>query len=60
MTGSAIGAVIAAIGKVTDHAPHGGPIVLPVVDNKLMFILAIVVGSLIAAIMVNILKKMKK
>jgi PTS system fructose-specific IIC component len=60
MTGSAIGAVIAAIGKVTDHAPHGGPIVLPVVDNKLMFILAIVVGSIIAAIMVNILKKMKK
>ncbi|WP_291256290.1 fructose-specific PTS transporter subunit EIIC [Fusobacterium sp.] len=60
MTGSAIGAVIAAIGKVTDHAPHGGPIVLPVVDNKLMFIIAIVVGSLITAIMVNILKKIKK
>lgn len=60
MTGSAIGAVIAAIGKVTDHAPHGGPIVLPVVDNKLIFILAIIVGSMITAIMVNILKKMKK
>lgn len=60
MTGSAVGAVIAAIGKVTDHAPHGGPIVLPVVDNKLMFILAIIVGSLVAAIMVNILKKIKK
>lgn len=60
MTGSAVGAVIAAIGKVTDHAPHGGPIVLPVIDNKLMFILAVVVGSLVAAIMVNILKKMKK
>jgi len=39
---------------------HMGDLVLPVVDNKLMFILAIVVGSLIAAIMVNILKKMKK
>lgn len=60
MTGSAVGAVIAAIGKVTDHAPHGGPIVLPVVDNKIMFILAIIVGSLVAAIMVNILKKLKK
>lgn len=60
MTGSAVGAAIAAIGKVTDHAPHGGPIVLPVVDNKLMFILAIVVGSVITAIMVNVLKKIKK
>lgn len=60
MTGSAVGAVIAAIGKVTDNAPHGGPIVLPVVDNKLMFIIAIIVGSLVAAIMVNILKKYKK
>lgn len=60
MTGSAVGAVIAAIGKVTDHAPHGGPIVLPVVDNKLMFVLAVIVGSMIAAVMVNVLKKMKK
>ena len=60
MVGSGVGAVIAAIGKVADHAPHGGPIVLPVVDNKLMFVIAIVVGSLISAIMVNILKKFKK
>ncbi|MEG0561446.1 MAG: fructose-specific PTS transporter subunit EIIC [Cetobacterium sp.] len=60
MVGSGVGAVIAAIGKVADHAPHGGPIVLPVVDNKLMFIIAIVVGSLVSAIMVNILKKIKK
>ncbi|WP_047384895.1 fructose-specific PTS transporter subunit EIIC [Cetobacterium sp. ZWU0022] len=60
MVGSGVGAVIAAIGKVADHAPHGGPIVLPVVENKLMFIVAIVVGSLVSAIMVNILKKIKK
>ena len=60
MAGSGVGAVIAAIGKVTDHAPHGGPIVLPVVDNKLMFIIAVIVGSLVSAIIVNILKKFKK
>ncbi|MGL4997667.1 MAG: PTS fructose transporter subunit IIABC [Cetobacterium sp.] len=60
MFGSGVGAVIAAIGKVANHAPHGGPIVLPVIDNKLMFIVAIVVGSLISAITVNILKKSKK
>jgi fructose-specific PTS system IIC-like component len=57
VTGSAVGAAIAAIGKVGDHAPHGGPIVLPVVDNKLMFLLAVLVGIAVTVIMVNILKK---
>lgn len=57
MVGSAAGAAIAAIGKVADHAPHGGPIVLPVVENKLMFIISIVLGTLITAFMVNALKK---
>lgn len=60
MTGSAIGAAIAAIGKVTDNAPHGGPIVLPVVDNKLMFVIAILVGVAVSALLVNMLKKEQK
>lgn len=60
MTGSAIGAAIAGIGKVADNAPHGGPIVLPVVDNKLMFVIAIVVGVTVSALMVNMLKKEQK
>jgi len=57
MVGSAAGAAVAALGKVGDHAPHGGPIVLPVVDNRLMFILAVLVGIAVTAIMVNALKK---
>lgn len=57
MVGSAVGAAIAAIGKVGDHAPHGGPIVLPVVDNKLIFIVAVLVGIAVVAFMVNALKK---
>lgn len=57
MTGSAIGAAIAALGKVADHAPHGGLIVLPVVDGKITFIIAIIVGSLVSALMVSFLKK---
>ncbi len=60
MTGSAIGAAIAAIGKVADNAPHGGPIVLPVVDNKLMFVIAILVGVAVSALLVNMLKKEQK
>ncbi|ADD03258.1 PTS system, fructose subfamily, IIC subunit [Thermoanaerobacter italicus Ab9] len=57
MVGSSIGAAIAAIGKVGDHAPHGGPIVLPVVDNKIMFIIAVLIGVAVTALMVNALKK---
>lgn len=57
VAGSAAGAAVAALGKVGDHAPHGGPIVLPVVDNRLMFIISVAVGIAVAAAMVNLLKK---
>lgn len=55
--GSALGAAVAAMFAVGNHAPHGGPIVLPVVDNPMMFIVAILVGVVITALMVNTLKK---
>ncbi len=58
MVGSAVGSVIAMLGGVGDHAPHGGPIVLPVVDNRLVYVAAIVVGSLVVAFMINTLKKL--
>ncbi|MFK4473612.1 PTS system fructose-specific IIC component [Paenibacillus sp. RC73] len=57
MLGSATGAVIGALAKVTDHAPHGGPIVLPVVGERLWYVVAIIVGTLVTALMVNLLKK---
>jgi fructose PTS system EIIBC or EIIC component len=43
---------------VGDHAPHGGPIVLPVVDNRGVYVLAIAAGSLAVAFVVNLLKKL--
>lgn len=57
MVGSSIGAGLAALLKVGDHAPHGGPIVLPVVDNPLGFIISVLVGIAITVLMVNLLKK---
>lgn len=57
MAGSMVGAVIAMLGGVGDHAPHGGPIVLPVVDNRLMFVIAILAGSLTVAFTINALRK---
>jgi fructose PTS system EIIBC or EIIC component len=55
--GSAVAAVIAMLGKVGDHAPHGGPIVLLVVDHRLAYILAIVAGTIVTAITINLLKR---
>jgi fructose-specific phosphotransferase system IIC component len=56
MVGSMVAAVIAMLGKVGDHAPHGGPIVLPVVDNKLMYIVAIIAGTVVTALMITLLR----
>jgi len=56
MLGSAVGSVVAMLGKVGDHAPHGGPIVLPVVDNRLAYVAAILAGSLTVAFVINGLK----
>jgi fructose PTS system EIIBC or EIIC component len=56
MVGSMVAAVVAMLGQVGDHAPHGGPIVLPVVDNKLMYIVAILAGMVVTALMITALK----
>lgn len=57
MTGSAVGAVIAALGKATDLAPHGGLIVLPVVGNPMWYIAGVVVGSAVVVALIMLLKK---
>lgn len=57
MVGSAAGAVTAMLLNVGNHAPWGGWIVLPVADNILGYIIASLVGVVITALMVNILKK---
>jgi fructose PTS system EIIBC or EIIC component len=57
MFGSMVASTIAMLGGVGDHAPHGGPIVLPVVDHRIMFIVAIIAGALTTAAAVNTVKK---
>lgn len=56
MLGSVSAAVTAMQFGVADHAPHGGPIVLGVVDNKLMYVAAILVGVVVTAISVIAVK----
>ena len=60
MFGSMTASVIAMLGGVGDHAPHGGPIVLPVVDNRIMYVIAIVVGTVVTAVAINLLKRGSK
>ncbi|MTI47547.1 PTS fructose transporter subunit EIIC [Sporosalibacterium faouarense] len=57
VVGSAAGSVTAMLLNVGNNAPWGGWIVLPVVDNVLGYIVATVVGVVITAVMVNLLKK---
>ncbi|WP_027415278.1 PTS fructose transporter subunit IIC [Aneurinibacillus terranovensis] len=59
MVGAMVGAVIAMLSGVTDHVPHGGPVVavLKAVDNVPMFFVAIIAGVLVTAVMANALKK---
>jgi fructose-specific phosphotransferase system IIC component len=54
--GSAVASTIAMLGHVGDHAPHGGPIVLLAVDHRLMYVVAILAGTLVTALAINLLK----
>ncbi len=57
MLGSMTAATVAMLAQVGGHAPHGGPIVIFVVDNKLMYVVAIAAGTLATALAVNTLRR---
>lgn len=57
MIGCAVGAVIAALGGVESPVPHGGFITAPVVTNAIWYIVAMVVGALVGAVIIGLLKK---
>ncbi|GGJ95720.1 PTS system mannose-specific EIIBCA component [Lentibacillus kapialis] len=59
MVGSMTGSVIAMLGHVGDRVAHGGPIVavLGAVDNVLMFFIAAAIGTVVTALLINLLKK---
>lgn len=59
IVGSSIGNIMAFMFNVLNHAPWGGLIVLPVIEGKIWYILSVVVGSLVTAVMVNFLKGKK-
>jgi fructose-specific phosphotransferase system IIC component len=56
MIGSMVASTIAMLAGVGDHAPHGGPIVLPVIDNRIMYVVAICAGMIVTALLINGIK----
>lgn len=58
MVGSACAAVTAALVGAQCYAGWGGLIVLPVVDGKLGYLAALLVGMVVTALLVNLLKSL--
>jgi fructose-specific phosphotransferase system IIC component len=56
--GSMTASTVAMLSGVGDHAPHGGPIVLGVVDRPVMYIAAIIIGTVVTAITINTIKSL--
>lgn len=57
MAGGAAASITSLLFGATNHAPWGGLIVLPIVENRLGYIVAVLVGIAVTAITVNFLKK---
>ena len=55
--GSAAAGALSMAFQCTLMAPHGGIFVFPVVGNPLMYLLALVVGTVVSAILLGVLKK---
>ncbi len=57
MLGSSIASILTIFFGVHDPAPHGGFLVLPVVDGGLLWVLAILIGAVVGGILFVIFKK---
>ncbi|MCI8483193.1 MAG: PTS transporter subunit EIIA [Lachnospiraceae bacterium] len=55
--GSGVAGAISMAFNCTLMAPHGGIFVFPVVGNTLMYLLALVVGTIVGALLLGVLKK---
>ena len=57
IVGSAVAGALSMAFGCTPMAPHGGIFVFPVVGNALMYLVALVVGTVISAVLLGVLKK---
>jgi PTS system fructose-specific IIC component/fructose-specific PTS system IIC-like component len=56
MIGSAVGGAIGMVNNVEALVPHGGLIILPVVNGKLWYVLAMLIGTLISVLILHFTK----
>ncbi len=57
IAGSAVAGALSMAFGCTLMAPHGGIFVFPVVGNAVMYLVALVVGTVISAVLLGVLKK---
>lgn len=57
IVGSGVAGAMSMLFGCTLMAPHGGIFVFPVVGNALMYLAALVVGTIISAVLLGVLKK---
>jgi fructose PTS system EIIBC or EIIC component len=58
--GSMVASVLAMLGGVGDHAPHGGPVVLFAADHRVQYVIAILAGTLVTTFSVLAVKSFGK
>ncbi len=59
MIGSSIASILTIFFGVHDPAPHGGFLVLPVVDGGLMWVVAILIGAIVGGILFVLFKRVE-
>ncbi|MBB6455412.1 PTS system fructose-specific IIC component [Salirhabdus euzebyi] len=57
MVGSSVSAILSYMFAVGVPAPHGGFLILPVVDKAVLWVVAILIGSLVGAFLYGLSKK---
>jgi len=57
VVGSALAGALTMFFDCTLRAPHGGIFVVPTIGNPLMYLVSILIGAIVGAIILSLLKK---
>jgi PTS system fructose-specific IIC component len=60
MAGSAVTGALSMAFQATSRAPHGGIFVVPLIGNPFLYLIAIVIGTIVTAILVVTLKGLRR
>jgi PTS system fructose-specific IIC component len=60
MAGSAVTGALSMAFGATSRAPHGGIFVVPLIGNPLLYLVAIIIGTVVTAVLVVTLKGLRR